>query len=430
VKVLLVAPYPFGEGGAGIARSRIMAKGLALLGHEAALASFPPSAGECEWVAGRSQFTWEGVPVTTAGEKPTRARKDRGGLRRLLAGALNDRRQRRRIRDLAAAAGRLLATGKTEVAVQQGQDFQLSWRVLGAARRQGAAFVQQYLESFVAQDAPLGFLTPIYLRQRLHFATIPSRADGNIGISRFLADDLARRSGRPALLLPNPIDADFTARVQPSDRPPAEPYRFNYLGLGNRREQVSLMLQAAARLKAEGLGFRFTLAGLAGTALREYREEAAALGLGPETELLGWQDEAGLQRLLESADAYLLLRGVDRSSIACFPGRLRELPLFGKPILFTEVGDFPLYFRDGESALLVPPDDAAALAEKMRWLVQNPWSGVRIGRGGRAAVEREFDNRLLAARCAGYLEECLRRPRVRGAVASAEPAPRSQTLPR
>ncbi len=59
---------------------------------------------------------------------------------------------------------------------------------------------------------------------------------------------------------------------------------------------------------------------------------------------------------------------------------------------------------DGESALLVPPGDAAALAAAVRRLASDPGLAARLASGGRAAYETHASEAVLGRRWRELLE--------------------------
>ena len=61
--------------------------------------------------------------------------------------------------------------------------------------------------------------------------------------------------------------------------------------------------------------------------------------------------------------------------------------------------------RDGESALLVPPGDPAALAEAMRRIAADPELAKRLSRGGRAVYEERASEEVLGERWRTLLEK-------------------------
>jgi glycosyltransferase involved in cell wall biosynthesis len=109
----------------------------------------------------------------------------------------------------------------------------------------------------------------------------------------------------------------------------------------------------------------------------------ADLGLGGRVSLLGWSDEAS---------------GYMRSfDVLAMPSRYEGLPLTllegmlsGVAIVATTVGGIPDAVRDGDSALLVPPDDVAALTAALRRLAEDPSLRMRLG----AAAEQDGRGRF------------------------------------
>lgn len=77
------------------------------------------------------------------------------------------------------------------------------------------------------------------------------------------------------------------------------------------------------------------------------------------------------------------------------PMALLEAASCGRPIVAADVPGSREIARDGESALLVPPRDAAALAEAILRLAGDPALRARLGAGGRALVEREFSEQRI-----------------------------------
>jgi glycosyltransferase involved in cell wall biosynthesis len=83
---------------------------------------------------------------------------------------------------------------------------------------------------------------------------------------------------------------------------------------------------------------------------------------------------------------------------ACGSLAAAEAMAAGKPVVATRVGGIPEYVADGETGLLVPPDDPAALAAAVTALLHDPARLDRFGRAGRARVEATFDSGKTNAR--------------------------------
>ena len=79
------------------------------------------------------------------------------------------------------------------------------------------------------------------------------------------------------------------------------------------------------------------------------------------------------------------------------PKTLLEAASCGRPIVAADVPGSREIARDGESALLVPPRDPAALAAAILRLADDLALRARLGAGGRRLVEREFSEERIAA---------------------------------
>jgi glycosyltransferase involved in cell wall biosynthesis len=98
-------------------------------------------------------------------------------------------------------------------------------------------------------------------------------------------------------------------------------------------------------------------------------------------------------------DVSRILRGVD---CVCLPSLWENLPYaaleaaaYARPVIATAVGGVPDVFRDGETALLVPPRDAGALAAAMRRLADAPPEARRLGRGAYQMMRTSFSTEEL-----------------------------------
>jgi glycosyltransferase involved in cell wall biosynthesis len=77
----------------------------------------------------------------------------------------------------------------------------------------------------------------------------------------------------------------------------------------------------------------------------------------------------------------------------------------GIPILATRVSAVPEVVVDGETGLLVPPADAAALAAAMVRLAADPALRARLATAGRVRVEKIFGlDRMIDETLAVYRE--------------------------
>ncbi len=114
------------------------------------------------------------------------------------------------------------------------------------------------------------------------------------------------------------------------------------------------------------------------------------LGRPAHIRLLGEADDAACQRLLASCDVFCL---PSRERTEAFGIVLMEAMRYGKPIVATRLAGsgVPWVARERGNAVLVPSDDAAALAVALVDLREDGPARARLGAAGRARFAAEFD---------------------------------------
>lgn len=137
------------------------------------------------------------------------------------------------------------------------------------------------------------------------------------------------------------------------------------------------LLRAAARLLPKFPNLDFLLAG-DGPLRPELERQARELGLASHVRFLG--DRRDVPGLLASLDVV-----VSSSLSESLSNSIIEAMAAGLPVVATRVGGNPELVRDGETGLLVPPDDDEALASALERLLTH--SDLRSAFGSKA---REF----------------------------------------
>lgn len=146
-----------------------------------------------------------------------------------------------------------------------------------------------------------------------------------------------------------------------------------------------VLLDAAARIVAEGEDLRVTLVG-AGPTGEALRARAAELGIADRVEFTGAVGQDRLAGLFAAADAFCL-----PSFAEGVPVVLMEAMATGLPVVTTPVAGIPELVNDGETGILVPPGRADLLAAALLGLMRDPDRAGRLARAARRTVEKEFD---------------------------------------
>jgi starch synthase len=80
----------------------------------------------------------------------------------------------------------------------------------------------------------------------------------------------------------------------------------------------------------------------------------------------------------------------------------------GTAVVASAVGGIPEVVSDGETGLLVPPDDPDALAAGLNALIGDPGRAAALGRAGRERAVAEFGWQAVAAQTAALYAELAR----------------------
>jgi len=134
-----------------------------------------------------------------------------------------------------------------------------------------------------------------------------------------------------------------------------------------------------------GLNVRYDIIG-GGPLREELAELVRDLKLNEVVHLLGPQNQDDVIAVLERAHVFLL------SSVAeVLPLALMEAQAMELPVVATEVGSTDEVVIEGKSGFLVPPRDADALADRLKYLIEHRDRWSEMGRFGRKHVEQHFD---------------------------------------
>lgn len=98
-----------------------------------------------------------------------------------------------------------------------------------------------------------------------------------------------------------------------------------------------------------------------------------------------------MPQLLKNADVVALARPDSLQAQNGFPTKLGEYLLSENPVIVTNVGDIPLFIRDGENGYVVEHNNIEAFANKLIWILDNYEEARQVGKKGAQTAIKEFN---------------------------------------
>lgn len=135
-----------------------------------------------------------------------------------------------------------------------------------------------------------------------------------------------------------------------------------------------------------------------GALLSELQDRTERLGLADGVRFTGPLDHDEVLSLMATAEVFVMPSVRDpRGNVDGLPIVVLEAMAAGKPVVASEVSGMPLAVAHGETGLLVPERDPAALAAAVGDLLAAPDRAGEMGRAGRRRVETELNWDAVAA---------------------------------
>ena len=184
---------------------------------------------------------------------------------------------------------------------------------------------------------------------------------------------------------------------------PAPPLRLLAVARLCEKKGIDTLVDACALLRARGVPFALRLFG-DGPDRAALEARAAAHGLADRVHFGGAVPQEEIAREMRACHAFVLPCRRDRNGdMDGIPTVFMEAMATGRPVVSCAISGIPELVRDGETGLIVPPNDPAALAGALARLASDPGLAARLGTAARALVERQHDQRTNARRMIGLL---------------------------
>jgi glycosyltransferase involved in cell wall biosynthesis len=216
--------------------------------------------------------------------------------------------------------------------------------------------------------------------------------------------DMTRFAGPPA-----------GARIRSELGIPADARLVTVVSRLTRLKGVEHFLQAAAALKPRYPDVRFLIVGETSPPDPAYLQElqglADALGIAGQVTFTGRRSD--VPDILGAADVAVM-----PSLNEALSNALLESMAAGAPVVATRVGGTPEALTDGETGLLVPPGDAAAITAAVSRLLDDRVLACRLGRAARARISEQFSVGRMVSATENLYGELLSRKQPRRAMAA------------
>ena len=172
-----------------------------------------------------------------------------------------------------------------------------------------------------------------------------------------------------------------------------------------QRKGQEIFLQAAGLLKARGVRAKWLVVGAPfpgnESHLEALHEIVREHGLSEDAVFTG---ELKDPRPAYAAMSIFVLPSAQPEP---FGGVVMEAMCMGLPVIATNIGGSTEQVADGESGWLIPPNDPAALADKLETLLRDEALRKRFGEAGRRRIAERFTLNGMVEKIIAVYDECL-----------------------
>lgn len=163
---------------------------------------------------------------------------------------------------------------------------------------------------------------------------------------------------------------------------------------------IPVLLDAIQRLRDRREDFVVVIVG-DGHLREPMQRKARELGVAEYVQFMGWIPEAAA-RALPRFDVFVQSSLWEAMSMVVL-----EAMAAARPMVVTGVGENPQVVEDGKSGLIVPPNDAGALADRLETLIADVRLRQRLGEQARVRYETLFKVSDMVQRYEALYEELL-----------------------
>lgn len=178
---------------------------------------------------------------------------------------------------------------------------------------------------------------------------------------------------------------------KPRSFPQQGPIRVATTGRLAEKKGIEYAIRAVAQLIGQGYSLQYAILG-DGPLRQILQELIETLGVTAQVQLRGWQTEHEIIDVLAQTHIFIAPSVTAKDGNQDAPiNVLKEAMALGLPVISTQHGGIPELVQEGISGFLVPERDAAALADRLRYLCDHPHQWPQMGAAGRAFVMEHYN---------------------------------------
>jgi len=172
---------------------------------------------------------------------------------------------------------------------------------------------------------------------------------------------------------------------------------YTFIGAIGYRKGVHVALEAFKSVRQRISNAVLAIAG-SGEYEKELDQQIERLDISESVIRFPWLDQKEVVQLLLTTDVFLYPSISAGGWEEQFGYSMAEASLMEVPVIASRTGSIAEVVHDGETGILVPPDDIQSLASAMMDLGQNETSRSRLGKAGRRYVMEKYSNSSVARR--------------------------------
>lgn len=235
------------------------------------------------------------------------------------------------------------------------------------------------------------------INSKLEWWLIANCCNGYFLISQFLMEQFGTVQRK--MYLPVLIESDHIKAVETDFQEESAKPIFLYT---NSPAYLDLLFFCLEALDRVDLSFELVVTGRYNK-MSALKDKIKKCGLDGQVRFTGYISDEEMERLQRNSAALLVPLTDDIQHVARFPQKILNYMLLSKPVISSNVGEIPYFFKDGQSALIDHQKSTQGFSDKIRFFLENPKTGVEIGRHGRRVVLEQFSVEAWGGRIKSFI---------------------------